>query len=47
MDVIELGPDVAEVAPDRRRIIAAAERKIRLRPGEPVRLTVEDFPIRR
>ncbi|MFM0175844.1 DUF1488 family protein [Paraburkholderia sediminicola] len=31
----------------RRRIIAVAERKVRLRPGEPVRLTAFDFQIRR
>ncbi|WP_408370612.1 DUF1488 family protein [Paraburkholderia sp. RL18-103-BIB-C] len=31
----------------RRRIIAVAERKVRLRPGEPVRLTADDFPVRR
>jgi hypothetical protein len=34
-------------ADGRRRIIAVAERKIRLRPGEPVRLTADDFQIRR
>jgi hypothetical protein len=31
----------------RRRIIAVAERKVRLRPGQPVRLTADDFQIRR
>ena len=34
-------------ADGRRRLIAVAERKVRLRPGEPVRLTADDFPIRR
>jgi hypothetical protein len=34
-------------ADGRRRIIAVAERRIRLRPGEPVRLTADDFRIRR
>ncbi|MFM0670631.1 DUF1488 family protein [Paraburkholderia sediminicola] len=34
-------------ADGRRRIIAAAERKIRLRPSEPVRLGVDDFMIKR
>ena len=34
-------------ADGRRRIIAVAERKVRLRPGEPVRLTADDFQIRR
>jgi hypothetical protein len=30
-----------------RRIIAVGERKLRLRPGEPVRLTADDVQIRR
>jgi hypothetical protein len=34
-------------ADGRRRIIAVADRKVRLRPGEPVRLTADDFQIRR
>jgi hypothetical protein len=34
-------------ADGRRRIIAVAERKVRLRPGQPVRLTADDFRIRR
>ncbi|WP_328807318.1 DUF1488 family protein [Paraburkholderia elongata] len=34
-------------ADGRRRIIAVAERKVRLRPGQPVRLTADDFQIRR
>ncbi|WP_235429599.1 hypothetical protein [Paraburkholderia fungorum] len=34
-------------ADGRRRIIAVAERKLRLRPGEPVRLTADDFEIKR
>jgi hypothetical protein len=34
-------------ADGQRRIVAAAERKIRLRPSEPVRLTVDDFLIKR
>jgi hypothetical protein len=34
------------LADGRRRIIAVAERKLRLRPGEPVRLTADDFQIR-
>lgn len=34
-------------ADGRHRIIAVAERKIRLRPGEPVRLTADDFQLRR
>lgn len=33
-------------ADGRRRMIAVAERKLRLRPGEPVRLTAVDFQIR-
>jgi hypothetical protein len=31
----------------RRRNVAVAGRKFRLRPGEPVRLTADDFQIRR
>jgi hypothetical protein len=48
-----LPPDADQVrmlkafADGRRRIIAVAERKVRLRPGEPVRLTADDFQIRR
>jgi hypothetical protein len=48
-----LPPDADQVrmlkafADGRRRIIAVAERKVRLRPGEPVRLTAGDFPVRR
>jgi hypothetical protein len=34
-------------ADGRRRIIAVAERKVRLRPGQPVRLAADDFRIRR
>ncbi|MFL9912812.1 DUF1488 family protein [Paraburkholderia sp. RL17-337-BIB-A] len=34
-------------ADGRQRIIAVAERKVRLRPGQPVRLTVDNFQIRR
>ncbi len=34
-------------ADGRRRIIAVAERKVRLRPVQPVRLTADDFRIRR
>lgn len=34
-------------ADGRRRIIAVAERKLRLRLGEPIRLTADDFQIRR
>jgi hypothetical protein len=34
-------------ADGRRRIIAVAERKVRLRPGRPVRLTADDFQFRR
>lgn len=34
-------------ADGRRRIIAVAERKVRLRPGEPVRLTADDVQTRR
>ncbi|MGF6851403.1 hypothetical protein [Paraburkholderia sp. CI3] len=34
-------------ADGRRRIIAVAERKIRLHPGVPVRLTADHFEIRR
>ncbi|MFM0558006.1 DUF1488 family protein [Paraburkholderia sediminicola] len=34
-------------ADGRCRIIALAERKVRLRPDEPVRLTANDFQIRR
>jgi hypothetical protein len=34
-------------ADGQRRIIAVAERKVRRRPGEPVRLTAGDFQIRR
>lgn len=34
-------------ADGRRRIVAVAERKVRLRPGEPVRLTAGDFQIGR
>lgn len=38
---------VQAFADGRRRITAVAERKVRLRPGEPVRLTADDFPISR
>jgi hypothetical protein len=34
-------------ADGQRRIIAVAGRKVRLRPGEPVRLTTDDFQISR
>ena len=34
-------------ADGRRRTIAVAERKLRLRPGEPVRLAADDFQIRK
>ena len=34
-------------ADGQRRIIAVAERKVRLCAGEPVRLTADDFQIRR
>jgi hypothetical protein len=34
-------------ADGRRRIIAVAERKVRLRPGEPARLAADNFQIRR
>jgi hypothetical protein len=34
-------------ADGQRRMLAVAERKVRLRPGEPVRLTADDFQIRR
>ena len=34
-------------ADGRCRIIAVAERKIRLHPGQPVRLTADDFRIKR
>ncbi|KAA0998111.1 DUF1488 domain-containing protein [Paraburkholderia panacisoli] len=48
-----LPPDAGQVrmlkafADGRRRIMAVAERKVHLRPGEPVRLTADDFQIRR
>jgi hypothetical protein len=35
------------LADGRRRIVAVAARKVRLRPGEPVRLTAGDFQLRR
>jgi hypothetical protein len=34
-------------ADGQHRIIAVAARKVHLRPGEPVRLAADDFPIRR
>jgi hypothetical protein len=34
-------------ADGQRRIIAVAERKVRLRPGRPGRLTTDDFQISR
>jgi hypothetical protein len=34
-------------ADGRRRIVAVAQRKVRLRPGQPVRLSADDFQIRR
>jgi hypothetical protein len=34
-------------ADGRRRILAVAERKLRLRPGQPVTLTASDFEVRR
>ncbi|WP_429332261.1 DUF1488 family protein [Paraburkholderia sp. 35.1] len=48
-----LPPDADQIrmlkafADGQRRIIAVAERKIRLSPGGPVRLTTNDFLIRR
>ena len=47
-----LPPDADQVrmlkafADGRRRIIAVAGRKVRLRPGESIRLTADDFQIR-
>jgi hypothetical protein len=35
------------LADGQHRITAVAARKVRLRPGEPVRLTADDCPIRR
>ena len=34
-------------ADGRRRLVAVAGRKVRLRPGEPVRLTADEFQLRR
>ena len=48
-----LPPDADQVrmlkafADGRRHIITVAECKVRRRPGEPVRLTADDFQIRR
>ncbi|WP_168787509.1 DUF1488 family protein [Paraburkholderia aromaticivorans] len=33
-------------ADGRQRIVAVAERQIRLRPGKPVRLTIDDFLVK-